>query len=253
MKSFSRRKMLLTGAAAAVGVAGVLEAPKLMRRSGLLAPDCAGAYGPGEMLTYAASRLIAPDALAREFPRSWISKAPFANSLDGPIPAEFAKQKTEGCANWKLSVGGMAMHPMTFSVGDLKQMGRSSQITEVACEEGWSYIAEWIGTPLAKVLDEVQPLGPARYLVYTSMRDGWWDSIDLHEARHPQTMLTWGMNDGELPFGFGGPLRMRLPKQLGYRNLKYVHQMVLTDSMKGFGRGLGSENPETGYSWYAGI
>ncbi|MES2392599.1 MAG: molybdopterin-dependent oxidoreductase [Acidobacteriota bacterium] len=253
MKSFSRRKMLWTGAAAAAGVAGLVEAPKLMRRAGILAPDCVGAYGPGEALTYAASRIIAPNARAREFSRSWISTTPFANSTYGPIPAEFAQQKAEGFANWKLSVSGMVMHPAVFSVGDLKQMGRSSQITEVACEEGWSYIAEWIGTPLAKMLDEVQPLGPARYVMYTSMRDGWTDLIDMHDARHPQTLLTWGMNDGDLPFGFGGPLRLRLPKQLGYRNVKYVHQMVLTDSLKGFPKGVGLADPANGYSWYAGI
>ncbi|SEG03039.1 DMSO/TMAO reductase YedYZ, molybdopterin-dependent catalytic subunit [Bryocella elongata] len=253
MKSFSRRRMLTAGIAAAAGAAGVIAAPKVVRRFGLAAPDCAGPYGPGEALTYAASRIIAPNAMAREFSRSWISKEPFANSLYGPIPAEFTKHKAEGFANWKIAVGGMVMHPTEFSVPDLKQMGRSSQITEVACEEGWSYIAEWIGTPLALVLQEVQPLAPARYLVYTSMRDGLWDSIDMHDARHPQTLLTWGMNDGDLPFGFGGPLRMRLPKQLGYRNVKYVHKMVFTDSLKGFGKGMGSANPEYGYSWYAGI
>jgi DMSO/TMAO reductase YedYZ molybdopterin-dependent catalytic subunit len=239
--------------AAAAGVAGVLEAPKLGARCGVVPPDSAGFYGPGEVLTYAASRIVAPRSPAREFAKSMISSKPFANSTYGPVPAEFAKHKSEGFRNWKVSVEGMVMHPMTFSVADLMMMGKSSQVTEVACEEGWSYIAEWIGTPVAAMMREVQPLAPAKYLVYTSMRDGLWDSIDMVDAGHPQTLLTWGMNDGDLPFGFGGPLRMRLPKQLGYRSVKYVYKIVFTDSMKGFGKGMGSANPEYGYSWYAGI
>jgi DMSO/TMAO reductase YedYZ molybdopterin-dependent catalytic subunit len=80
-----------------------------------------------------------------------------------------------------------------------------------------------------------------------------WDSLDLDEAHHPQTLLTRGMNDGDLPVGFGGPLRMRVPRQLGYKSVKYITHLTVTDSMKGFGKGLGSVNPEFGYAWYAGI
>ena len=85
-----------------------------------------------------------------------------------------------------------------------------SQITEVACEEGWSYIAEWIGTPLKNVLDAVGVLPQARYVVYFSIEPDWWESVDMADALHPQTFLTLGMNDGELPVKFGGPLRLRV-------------------------------------------
>jgi DMSO/TMAO reductase YedYZ molybdopterin-dependent catalytic subunit len=128
-----------------------------------------------------------------------------------------------------------------------------SQITEVVCEEGWSYVAEWIGTPLSEVLNEVGVLPRARYVAYVSTEKYMWDSLDLDEAHHPQTLLTWGMNDGDLPVGFGGPLRMRVPRQLGYKSVKYITHLTVTDSMKGFGKGLGSVNPEFGYAWYAGI
>jgi DMSO/TMAO reductase YedYZ molybdopterin-dependent catalytic subunit len=128
-----------------------------------------------------------------------------------------------------------------------------SQITEVACEEGWSYVAEWIGTPLSEVLNEVGVLPQARYVAYVSTEKYSWDSVDMAEAFHPQTLLAWGMNDGDLPVGFGGPLRMRVPRQLGYKSVKYVNRLTVTDSMKGFGKGLGSVNPEYGYAWYAGI
>jgi DMSO/TMAO reductase YedYZ molybdopterin-dependent catalytic subunit len=132
-------------------------------------------------------------------------------------------------------------------------MAVRSQITEVVCEEGWSYIAEWIGTPLHEVLSAVGVLPQARYIVYYSIQKGWWDSIDMADAIHPQTLLSWGMNDGDLPVRFGGPLRMRVPRQLAYKSLKYTVHLTATDSLKRFGKGLGSVSPEVGYSWYAGM
>ena len=75
----------------------------------------------------------------------------------------------------------------------------------------------------------------------------------MADALHPHTFLTWGMNDGDLPVGFGGPLRMRVPRQLGYKSVKYITHLTATDSIKAFGKGLGSASPEGGYAWYAGI
>ena len=132
-------------------------------------------------------------------------------------------------------------------------MPRRSHITEVACEEGWSYIAEWIGTPLSEVLHSVGALPQARYVVYFSSDRDWWDSVDMAEALHPQTLLTYAMNDGDLPVSFGGPLRMRVPRQLGYKSVKYITRLTVTDTLKPFGKGLGSASPEGGYAWYAGI
>ena len=123
----------------------------------------------------------------------------------------------------------------------------------MACEEGWSYIAEWIGTPLANVLNAVGLLPQARYIVYFSIEPDWWESIDMADVLHPQTFLTLGMNDGDLPVSFGGPLRLRVPRQLGYKSVKYITRITATDTLKGFGKGLGSASPEAGYAWYAGI
>ncbi|HEV2446733.1 MAG TPA: molybdopterin-dependent oxidoreductase [Candidatus Sulfopaludibacter sp.] len=123
----------------------------------------------------------------------------------------------------------------------------------LACEEGWSYIAEWSGVPLSHVLDLVGTLPQARYVVYRSIQPAAWESIDMAHAMHPQTLVTLGMNGGELPVGFGGPVRLRVPRQLGYKNVKYVTQLTVTDSLKKFGKGLGSASPEEGYAWYAGI
>ena len=251
MSKISRRQ-LVTGLAAAAGVSGLAAAASLAKRYGLVPPDSGGIYGPGETLTYAAQRLLAPHSLAREFPRSMISTAPFPNEVP-PLNDAFKHLQAGGFADWRVSLDGMVARPASFSLSDLRDFPIRSQITEVVCEEGWSYIAEWIGTPLAEVLNASQLLPQARYLVYFSIQKDWWESIDMADALHPQTLLTWGMNDGDLPVSFGGPLRLRVPRQLGYKSVKYITHLTVTDSLKGFGKGLGSASPEGGYAWYAGI
>jgi len=147
----------------------------------------------------------------------------------------------------------MVARPALFSLAELKSYPSRSQITQLACEEGWSYIAEWIGVPLSNVLEVVGIEPQARYVVYSSIDSEWWDSIDMADARHPQTVLAYGMNGGELSVGNGGPLRMRVPRQLGYKSVKFITSLTVTDSLKAFGKGLGSASPEAGYAWYAGI
>src|SRR5271155_2703759 len=250
--NISRRKLITTGLAATAGASGLAAAAVVAKRYGLIPPDCGGFYGPGETLTYAAQRLLTTHSLAREFPRSMISKSPFANEV-APPDDSFKRHQASGFRDWRLTVDGMVARPASLSLSDLKSLPFRSQITEVACEEGWSYIAEWIGTPLIEVLNAVGLLPQARYVVYFSMDKGWWESIDMADALHPQTLLTWGMNDGDLPVSFGGPLRMRVPRQLGYKSVKYVTHLTVTDTVKHIGKGLGSPNPEGGYAWYAGI
>jgi DMSO/TMAO reductase YedYZ molybdopterin-dependent catalytic subunit len=227
-------------------------AARLAQASGLVPPDHGGLFGLGETLTYSCQRLLTSHSLAREFPRSQISPRPFANEVAPPSDA-FKRLQAGGFADWRLSVGGMVDRPASLSLAQLKSFPSRSQITSVQCEEGWSYIAEWIGVPLSHVLDSVGVQPKARYVVYFSIEPDWWDSIDMADAAHPQTFITYGMNGGELPVGNGGPLRMRLPRQLGYKSVKYITRLTVTDDLKRFGKGLGSASPEAGYAWYAGI
>ncbi len=252
MSKISRRKFVTAGLAAAAGASGLAVAAVLAKRYGLVPPDGGGIYGPGETLTYAAQRLLTTHSLAREFPRSMISKTPFANDV-APYNDAFKGHQASGFANWRLSVDGMVARPASLSLSDLRSFPVRSQITEVVCEEGWSYVAEWIGTPLHEVMNACGTLPQAKYVVYYSIEPDWWESIDMADALHPQTLLTWGMNDGDLPAGFGGPLRLRVPRQLGYKSVKFITRLTFTDSLKGFGKGLGSAAPEAGYAWYAGI
>ena len=245
MSNLSRRKLITGGLAAAAGASGLAVAARLADRYGLIPPDYGGIYGPGETLTYAAQRLLTRHSMAREFPRSQISKAPFANQTAPPTET-YKTLQADGFADWRLAIDGMVARPGSLSLDELRRYPASSQITHLACEEGWSFIAEWIGVPLAHVLDVAGALPQARYVVYSSIQRYWRGSIDMADALHPQTLLTYGMNGSDLPPGHGGPLRVRVPRQLGYKSVKYINRLTVTDNLKDFA-------PGGSYAWYAGI
>ncbi len=248
----SRRKLITGGLAAVAGVTGLGVAARLAKKYGLVPPDAGGIYGPGETLNYMTQRVLARHSKAREFSKSQISARPFANGIAEPSK-EFKALQAGGFADWRLTIDGMVDHPGTFSLAQIRSYPSRGQITELSCEEGWTYIAEWNGVPLSHVLDVVGVKPEAKWVVYSSMEPDTWDSIDMDEARHPQTLIAYGMNDNELPVVHGGPLRMRVPRQLGYKNVKFINHLTVTDDIKKFGKGLGSVSPEYGYKWFAGI
>jgi len=252
MSPISRRTMITRGLAAAAGLSGLAVAERIADRYGLVPPDHGGIYGAGETLTYATHRLLTRHSLAREFSRSQISNPPFANEI-APPSDQFTRLQADGFKDWRLAVEGLVAQPASLSLDEIRRFPARRQITEIACEEGWSYVAEWIGTPLVDVLRAAGIMPQARYVVYFSIQRSWWESIDMADALHPQTLLAYAMNDGDLPVGFGGPLRLRVPRQLGYKSVKFINRLAVTDSLKSFGKGLGSASPEGGYSWYAGI
>ena len=240
------------GVVATAGASGLAVAASLARRYGLIPPDGGGLYGPGETLTYAAQRMLTRHSLAREFSSNQVSKDPFANDV-APLGDEFERLKRGGFTDWRLKVDGLVTRPGSFTLAELKNFPRQSHITMIQCEEGWSYIAEWTGVPLSHLLNLVGAAPQARHVVYRSIQPDWWESIDMADALHPQTILALGMNGGELPVAFGGPLRLRVMRQLGYKSVKYVTQLTVTDNIKQFGKGLGSASPEAWYAWFAGI
>jgi DMSO/TMAO reductase YedYZ molybdopterin-dependent catalytic subunit len=252
MSNLSRRKLIVTGLAATAGISALGVAARLAQKYGLVPPDHGGLFGAGETLTYASLRLLTRHSLAREFSRSQISKRPLANEV-APFKEEFKRFHAGGFVDWRLSVDGMVERPTSFSLAELKSYPSHSQITELVCEEGWSYISEWNGVPLSYILDLVGTHPQAKYIVYYSIEPDWWESMDMADAMHPQTFVTYGMNGDDLPVGNGGPLRIRLPRQLGYKSVKFITRLTVTDNLKKFGKGLGSVSPEQGYAWYAGI
>jgi len=212
----TRRRWIGTGFAAAAGASGLGVAARLANRYGLIPPDYGRIYGAGDTLNYASQRLLTRHSLAREFPPSQISKAPFAKLR--PFQNEaFNRLRAGGFVDWRVDVDGLVARPSSFSLAELKSFPSRSQITQLACEEGWSFISEWTGVLLSHLLSVVGTLPQARYLVYFSIQRNWWQSIDMTDALHPQTLLVYGMNGGDLPMGHGGPLRLRVPRQLGYK------------------------------------
>ena len=252
MSKLSRRQLITTGIAATAGVSGLAVAAKLARHYGLVPPDSGGIYGPGETLTYAAQRLLTRHSMAREFSRGQISAKPLMNEV-APLGDDFQRLQKAGFADWRLKVDGLVAHPGSFSLAELKSLPRQSHITMIQCEDGWSYIAEWTGVPLSHVLELVGASPQATHVVYRSIQSDWWDSIDMADALHPQTILAQEMNGDELPVGLGGPLRIRVMRQLGYKSVKYITSLTVTNNIKQFGKGLGSAEPDFGYAWYAGI
>jgi DMSO/TMAO reductase YedYZ molybdopterin-dependent catalytic subunit len=252
MNELSRRKLIAAAIASAGGAAGLTIAGKIAQSHGLIPPDAGVLYGPGETLTYAAHRILTRNSMAREFSPEQISKAPFANPA-GPLGEAFERRKAAGFSEWRIEVDGMVAKPASFTLAELKRLPAHSQITHLACEEGWSYIARWSGVPLFEVLELAGTPREARYVVYRSIQSEWWESIDMADALHPQTLIAYGMNGSDLPVAFGGPARLRVPRQLGYKSVKYLTRITVTDDLKRFGKGLGSASPESGYAWYAGI
>ena len=252
MSGLSRRRLIVSGLSAAASVTGVGAMIHVAGRNGLIPPDHTGLFGVGETLTYAAQRVIAGDlALAREFSRNDISTV---IPMNGPPPETDTYQRLlDGeFRDWRLQVDGLVTRPRSFSLADLKGYPAHTQITHQACEEGWSFIAEWTGVRLSHVLELVGVDARARYVVFFPF-DQFWESIDMPDALHPQTFLAYGMNGQELPLEHGAPLRLRVARQLGYKSIKYLSRIVVAESMVGFGKGLGGANPEEGYSWWAGI
>ncbi|MGH9735675.1 MAG: molybdopterin-dependent oxidoreductase [Candidatus Acidiferrales bacterium] len=253
MTKLSRRKLVFGGLSAIAGVSGLGIAARLAEKYGLVPPDAGGLYGVGETLTYASHRLIGRHSLAREFSSDQISQPAFANEIAPPLGDAFKRLQTANFADWRLTVDGLVDRPASFSLAQLKSFPSRSQITEIACEEGWSHVAEWHGVPLSHVLNLVGLRPQARYVVYLSIQPDWKESIDMDDAMHPQTFLTYGMNGADLPVPSGGPLRLRIPRQLGYKSVKFVNRIAVTDDLKKFGKDRGSVAVAAGYAWYAGI
>jgi DMSO/TMAO reductase YedYZ molybdopterin-dependent catalytic subunit len=245
----TRRRFISTTLAAAGATAGALLAP----RYGLVPPDNGGLFGVGETVTFAAHRvLLHNQPLAREFNRNQISQNFPAINTTLPGDDFYRSDMADGFRRWRFTVDGLVARPMEISLEELRRYPSRTQITQHICEQGWSAIAEWTGVPLSFVLTAAGIQPQARYVFFSTV-DGWWDSLDMPDALHPQTLLAYGMNGHDLPVPHGGPVRLRVERQLGYKNLKYLIGITVTDTAKDWGKGKGAEGAENGYSWYAGI
>lgn len=212
-----------------------------------------------EGLTMRAQRLITSrDALARTFTEAQMSPVFRANGNSGVRDPAYATHLAEGFANWRLVIDGLVARPQALSLAQLGAMPSRTQITRHDCVEGWSAIGKWHGTPLSTVLEAAQLSTRARYIVFHCADDfngaRYYESIDLTDAFHPQTILAWGMNGQRLPVPHGAPLRLRVERQLGYKHAKFVMRIEARDTLAGVGGGKGGYWEDSNdYEWYAGI
>jgi DMSO/TMAO reductase YedYZ molybdopterin-dependent catalytic subunit len=218
-----------------------------------------------EGLTYRSQRrLIGRTALAREFSEADISERFKANGSQDPnnLPPGYTEMEQNGYADWRLEVGGLVMRPARFSLVDLRALSARTQITRHDCVEGWSAIGKWTGPPLSAVLDRVGLRPAARFIVfhcadevlrYIDGSQPYYESIDLIDAFHPQTILAYEMNGAPLPLKYGAPLRLRVERQLGYKMAKFITRIEAVERFDNIRGGNGGYWEDNGYEWYAGI
>ena len=244
-KSITRRKAILAG----LGTAGGL----------LLLPGCKNSAPPtygnilrmGDALTYVAQRNLLPgQSLAKEYRPDDISSFPATGTTN---PGDRSKRTynevyenlhKNGFKDWTLAIEGQVLKPGNYSLADLQNLPSRTQITRHTCEEGWTAIAEWKGVQLSRVLEKSGIKASARFINFYAY-DGYVDSIDMLDALHPQTILAYGMNGAGLPIAHGAPVRLRVETQIGYKSVKYLQRIVVTDKFVDMG--------DSGWAWYVGI
>ena len=219
-------------------------------------------------------------AMAQEFTEADIAPSFRSNGTLMPVGKPYEDMVNSNFANWKLEVGGLVEIPMAFSLDELRAMPSRTQITRHDCVEGWSAIAKWTGVPLHHILDQIKPMPNARYVIFrcadamdddedkaspdenkekndalaTAKPDStYYESMDMDDAYHVQTILAYDLNGKPLPVSNGAPLRLRIERQLGYKHAKYLMKIELVESFDGIRGGKGGYWEDNGYEWYGGI
>jgi DMSO/TMAO reductase YedYZ molybdopterin-dependent catalytic subunit len=215
----------------------------------------------GESASAAAARLVTSrTSLAQEFAEADRSPTFRSNGTSDPESPEYQALAANGFADYQLDIGGLVERPMKISLAELRGMPSRTQITRHDCVEGWSAIAKWKGAKLSALLDVVRPKPDARFVMFYCAdpmaddgTDLYYESIDMEDARHPQTILAYEMNDAALPIANGAPVRLRVERQLGYKHAKYVMRIELVSSFAHIAGGKGGYWEDQGYQWFAGI
>jgi DMSO/TMAO reductase YedYZ molybdopterin-dependent catalytic subunit len=211
--------------------------------------------------------LINSNRLAREYSVADISPVFKPNGTYNPGTDEYNAHVSRHFADWRLKIDGLVSNPLSLSVVDIMRLPRRTQITRHDCVEGWSAIGMWSGVQLGLILKAAALKPNARYAVFhcadnltgEPAKGGeqspgqYYESIDLTDAFHPQTLIAYALNGKPLDVAHGAPLRLRVERQLGYKQAKYVQRVEITDSFARIAGGRGGYWEDRGYEWYAGI
>lgn len=255
------RRSFLGRAVAATGAAVLAGCDKLSRNKGFT-DFLRGA----ENVTRPAQRALAGrNALAPEFTKADIAPVFRGNGTTNPDNAEYRALAAGGFRDWRLIVDGLVETPLSLSLDEIQQMPARTQITRHDCVEGWSCIGEWRGPQLSHVLDMARPKSHANYVMFYCFDPmgghgaaggkgpQYYESLDLIEANHPQTILAYQLNGKTLPVANGAPLRLRAERQLGYKMAKYLMRISLVADFSRINGGNGGYWEDKGYTWWAGI
>jgi len=221
-------------------------------------PAFKGLLRSADSLAKGSQRLLGRNALAPQYTDADLSPIFRSNGTAMPDTTEYAQHLANNFADWRLAVDGLVAHPLSIPLATIRSLPYRTQITRHDCVEGWSAIGKWHGVQLSRLLDAAGLSTRAKYIVFhCADRFGstpYYESIDLVDAFHPQTILAWGMNNHLLPVQNGAPLRLRVERQLGYKQAKYVQRIEAVDSLAGIGGGKGGYwEDASDYAWYAGI
>jgi DMSO/TMAO reductase YedYZ molybdopterin-dependent catalytic subunit len=261
LKIITRRAAIVAG----FGGAGYLitNATKLTQ-----SPSFATVFHTVEDWTRISQRaLLHPERLAREYSPADISPAFKPNGTLNPGTPEYETHVAHNFADWRLKIDGMVANPISLSVSEIRRLPRRTQITKHDCVEGWTAIGMWTGVQLGLLLKAAAIKPGARYAVLhcadnltgEPAKGGeqspgqYYESIDLRDAFHPQTLIAYSLNGKPLDVAHGAPLRLRVERQLGYKQAKYVERIEITDSFAHIAGGQGGYWEDRGYEWYAGI
>jgi len=251
----SRREFVTTASLATSGL--LLSGCQQMAES----PTSGELLRLGERLTMSVQRiLLARRPLVREFSRDQISAFHPTTGTVMPPGDEYKGLLEANFANWRLRIGGLVRQPLALSLPQLRNLPSRTQITQHLCDEGWTAIGQWTGVQVGRLIEMAGLAPDARYVVFHCLDDVaaggggyYYESLDLFDAFHPQTILSYDMNGGPLPVRHGAPLRLRAELHIGYKNAKYVDRIELVESLRPFGRGKGSYWADRGYQWYASM
>ena len=255
-RAIFNRRQFLTRAAASAGALLLAGCNKLSETEWF--PKL---LGSAESLSNSAQHLVTSrTSMAQEFTAADLSPSFRSNGNADPGTAEYAALAKNDFADWVLEVDGLVAQPMTFTLAQLLALPSRMQITRHDCVEGWSAIGKWKGVPLHQILAQVKPQPHAKYAVFYCAdpmeADGtkpYYESIDMEDAHHPQTILAYELNDATLPIANGAPIRLRVERQLGYKQAKYIMRIELVESFAHIAGGKGGFWEDEGYTWYAGI
>jgi sulfoxide reductase catalytic subunit YedY len=158
---------------------------------------------------------------------------------------------------WTIEVGGLVQKPRVFDIEELLNFEQEERVYRFRCVEGWSMVIPWVGFPLKKILDAVEPLGKAKYVAFETFygqksndpavklpagRNGmqsallagialpYVEGLRLDEARHPLTILATGLYGKQMPNQNGAPVRLVVPWKYGFKSIKSVVRITLTES-----------------------